>query len=157
MEKLIKALFLLILLLGFVILLKHNLDTRRNGVCVQKQQSWLKELKKEHEMKPNLWVYPQCDLTGGFLVQQCNAVTNQCWCVNSEGVEVKGTKVSSLKEQPAACHLNWAQHQLLLWQLYTKGGVSIFNAKESKPMPKIKETVSVPKTHSMTQTKQSAS
>ena len=35
---------------------------------------------------------PQCDEQGDFMPVQCHASTGACWCANSDGTEIDGTR-----------------------------------------------------------------
>ena len=45
---------------------------------------------------------PQCDKKGHFNSIQCWNTVNQCWCVNNDGRELKGTRVHGKKPDCSA-------------------------------------------------------
>jgi len=51
-----------------------------------KQQMAARELKKS-----NIYI-PQCTENGNFDSRQCHKARNQCWCVDSRGVEISGSR-----------------------------------------------------------------
>lgn len=66
-------------------------------VCVFKQCSidniyifYLWNKGKTH--RPGRYI-PQCKADGSFEEVQCHPSTGYCWCVNTQGWEIKGTKV----------------------------------------------------------------
>ncbi|XP_075057685.1 uncharacterized protein LOC142143610 isoform X2 [Mixophyes fleayi] len=53
----------------------------------------LKERQKHGEGQPLKGAYvPQCDEKGDYSPQQCHGSTGYCWCVNTNGEEIAGTK-----------------------------------------------------------------
>ena len=50
-----------------------------------------KHVSRVGEPMPGLYV-PQCDVTGQYQHKQCHGSTGYCWCVDSEGSELPGTK-----------------------------------------------------------------
>jgi len=46
---------------------------------------------------------PQCEKNGQYSPKQCHGSTGHCWCVDSEGHEIEGTRAGPGKPQPK-CH-----------------------------------------------------
>ena len=42
---------------------------------------------------------PQCTLNGSFINLQCHGPSNECWCVDEQGRELTGTRVT----EPLTC------------------------------------------------------
>ncbi|XP_066984826.1 uncharacterized protein [Macrobrachium rosenbergii] len=61
------------------------------------QRTLLEHRAREAGISSGRVYLPQCDETGAFLPTQCHPATLTCWCVDSQGLEVPGTRVS----QPA--------------------------------------------------------
>ena len=116
MEKLIKAVFLVIILLGLVILMKLNQHQRDRGLCVMQQHAFIDAIKTEAGSRKGL-KFPQCTPKGYFISQQCSLMTNSCWCVDFVGQKIVGTEVMGFNNQPLACHLSWLERAYLKWQL----------------------------------------
>lgn len=116
MEKLIKAIFIVIMLLGLVGLLAHNQQVRSRAYCVQMQKMIMEREKLDLKTEA-LMVRPQCDFDGRFLAQQCDFSTQTCWCVDALGRPLSGSQTPQAKGQPSACRLNWLGQALLSWQL----------------------------------------
>ncbi len=126
MEKLIKAFFIIIMLLGLVGLLAHNQQIRSRAYCVQMQKMIMEREKLGLKVEA-LMVRPQCNFDGGFLAQQCDFNTQTCWCVDALGRPLSGTQTPRAKGQPSVCRLNWLGQAFLTWQLRAKrdGFVSV--------------------------------
>ncbi|XP_071535769.1 uncharacterized protein [Panulirus ornatus] len=61
------------------------------------QRTLLEHRAREAGIPAGRVYLPQCDQTGAFLPTQCHPATLTCWCVDTQGQEVPGTRVS----QPA--------------------------------------------------------
>ncbi|KAK7082228.1 hypothetical protein SK128_021740, partial [Halocaridina rubra] len=61
------------------------------------QRSLLEHRAREAGIPSGRVFLPQCDEKGAFLPTQCHPATLTCWCVDTQGLEVPGTRVS----QPA--------------------------------------------------------
>ncbi|XP_042879578.1 uncharacterized protein LOC122258000 [Penaeus japonicus] len=61
------------------------------------QRSLLEHRAREAGIPAGRVYLPQCDDEGAFLPTQCHPATLTCWCVDTQGQEVPGTRVS----QPA--------------------------------------------------------
>ncbi|XP_059843800.1 thyroglobulin [Hypanus sabinus] len=49
---------------------------------------------------------PQCTQTGEYEVVQCSAGTGQCWCVDSDGMEIYGTRQNKHPDHcPSSCEI----------------------------------------------------
>ncbi|XP_075056895.1 equistatin-like [Mixophyes fleayi] len=59
---------------------------------------------KERELakkKPQIGAYaPQCDKDGSYRPLQCHGSTGMCWCVNTDGKEIAGTRTSRHQAPP---------------------------------------------------------
>ncbi len=116
MKIFIKVLFLLILLLGLSLLLARNLHLRQGSVCLQQQKALLSQASSG--VSSALFTYPQCDISGAYLRQQCSLFTQKCWCVDSRGTKLTATEVSiRLGKEPAMCRLNKLEYLFMRWQL----------------------------------------
>lgn len=85
------------------------------------QRNLLEHRAREAGVPAGRVYLPQCDPAGAFLPTQCHPATLTCWCVDTQGQEVPGTRVS----QPAQpncqvsdikvkeglpCHISFCQY-----------------------------------------------
>ncbi|KAJ1372142.1 hypothetical protein KIN20_034221 [Parelaphostrongylus tenuis] len=61
--------------------------------CLQRLTAFIRE-------QPHLPPPIQCEASGEFREIQCDVRIRQCWCVDSSGIEVLGTRTSSDQEMP---------------------------------------------------------
>ncbi|XP_066454208.1 saxiphilin-like isoform X2 [Eleutherodactylus coqui] len=62
--------------------------------------------------KPKIGAFvPKCDEKGDYIPKQCHGSTGQCWCVNTDGEEIAGTRTGPGKApptcedaEPVTCH-----------------------------------------------------
>ena len=63
-------------------------------LACQHQRTLLEHRAREAGIPANRVYLPQCDDEGAFLSTQCHPATLTCWCVDPQGLEVPGTRVS---------------------------------------------------------------
>lgn len=58
------------------------------------QRTLLEHRAREAGIPAGRVYLPECDAEGAFLSTQCHPATLTCWCVDTQGQEVPGTRVS---------------------------------------------------------------
>ncbi|MCL4149701.1 UNVERIFIED_CONTAM: hypothetical protein GTU68_004325, partial [Idotea baltica] len=61
----------------------------------QHQRALLEYRAREAGIDSERVFLPECDSEGAFVPTQCHPGTLTCWCVDPQGIEVAGTRVSS--------------------------------------------------------------
>lgn len=92
------SLIALVAIICIAVKLRHNEGQQYS--CLQVRKQLLAKIPKGR----NTYI-PQCALFGGYLKQQCNPSTKECWCVGINGLAIEGTWTSAGK-QPSACRMN---------------------------------------------------
>ena len=92
MKHIVYILILLLLIIIFGIMIKRHHYAEQPNSCLNVRKTGN--------------TLPQCTIFGGYLKQQCNKSTGECWCVTPEGQEIAGTKTQN-GLQPEACPMGW--------------------------------------------------
>ena len=64
--------------------------------CFEERRQALVDTSKRQLLKFGVFV-PQCNTDGSFMPQQCMKYTGHCWCVDTSGKEIQGTRVRQKK------------------------------------------------------------
>ena len=68
--------------------------------------------------------YPTCQKNGTFHPQQCHPISNKCFCVDRNGVSIKGTEMEISQGLPVCNpywngkHFRYDIHVVLTWLAY---------------------------------------